>query len=137
VIRHFGGSVIEELDDLAEIDDRIGDVLALAFAELVVGTVQIGEIKAVKSLDVGAHRFGIVECGRDQIIEIDGFDIKRLLHVGAAGAQDLHHLIAVSHRIEVRFHGLRLGHHLAERERSRKNLDEDRVHGTDPSSPGA
>jgi hypothetical protein len=32
----------------------------------------------------------------------------------------------------VRFHGLRLGHHLAERERSRKNLDEDRVHRTDP-----
>jgi hypothetical protein len=32
----------------------------------------------------------------------------------------------------VRFHRLRLGHDLAERERGRKNLDEYRVHGTDP-----
>jgi hypothetical protein len=32
----------------------------------------------------------------------------------------------------VRFHGLRLGYDFADRERSRKNLDKYRVHGTGP-----
>src|SRR5262249_54206918 len=36
-IRKFSRSVIEELDDLAKINHRIGDVPILAFAELVVG----------------------------------------------------------------------------------------------------
>src|SRR6516164_9491915 len=131
-IRQFGGSAIEKLDNLAEINDGIADVLTLAIAELVVSGMQIVKIKAVKSFDVGAHRFGIIKRGRDQLIEIDGLDIERLLDVGAAGAQNLHHLVAVSHRIEVRFHRLWLGQDLTERERGRKNLNEDRVHGDGP-----
>ena len=47
---------VEELDHLAEIDHRIGNVLVLA--ELVVGGVQIGEVDAVESLDVAGDRFG-------------------------------------------------------------------------------
>ena len=98
----------------------------------MVSGIQIVKIKTVKSLDVGADCFGIIERGRNQIIDIDGFNIERLFQVGAAGMQDLHHLVAIGHRIEVRFNGLRLGQDLAERERSGKYLDEYRVHGTDP-----
>src|SRR5262249_41951881 len=36
-IRKFGGSVIEKVNYLAKINDRIGDILALTFAELLVG----------------------------------------------------------------------------------------------------
>ena len=53
---------------------------------------------------------------------------KRLAHMGAAGAQDLHHLVLILHRIEMRLHRLRLGHHFAQRQRGRKNLDENHVH---------
>ena len=86
------------------------------------------EIDAVERLDVGADRLRIVERGRDQFVEIDRLDIEGLAHMGAAVAQDLHHLVLVLDRIELRLHRLRLGHDLAERQRGRENLDEDGFH---------
>ena len=126
LVGQIGRGVVEELDHLAEIDHRIGDGLVLA--ELVIGGIEVGEIDAVKGLDVGADRLRVVERGGDQVVDIDRFDVERLAHMGAAGAQRLHHLVLVGHGIEMGLHRLRLGHDLAERERGRENLDEDQVH---------
>ncbi len=52
--------------------------IGLVLAELVVGGVEVGEIDAVESLDVGADRLRIVERGGDQVVEIDRFDVERL-----------------------------------------------------------
>ena len=84
-IRQVGRRVVVEVDHLADIDDRVVDRLVLA--ELVIGGVEVGEIDAVEGLDVGADRLWIVERRRDQVVEIDGFDIEGLLHMGAAVAQ--------------------------------------------------
>ena len=56
LVGQVGRRVVEELDHLAEVDDRIVDALVLA--ELMVGGVEVGEIDAVKGLDVGADAFG-------------------------------------------------------------------------------
>ena len=119
---------VEEFDDVLQVDDRIDD--RLVFAELVVRRVQIGEIEAVKNFSIGADCFGIIKRGRYQIINIDRLDIELLLHVGAAIAQNLDDIVLILERIEVRLDGLRLSHHLAERKRGGKNLDEDRIHRT-------
>ena len=60
-----------------------------------------------------------------RLIELD---VEGLAHMGAARAQDLHHLVLVPHRVELRFHRLRLGHHLAQRKRGGENLDQDSFH---------
>ena len=83
-------ALLKNVDHLAEIDHRIGDGLVLA--ELVIGGVQVGEIDAVKRLDVGADRLRVVERGGDQVVEIDRLDVEGLAHMGAAVAQHLHHL---------------------------------------------
>ena len=126
LVGQIGRRVIEKLDDLAEIDHRIGHALVLA--ELPVGGIEVGEIDAVKGLDVGAQRLRVVERGGNQAVQVDRFDIERLAHMGAAVAQNLHHFRLILPRVEVRLHRLRLGHHLAQRERGRENLDEDHVH---------
>ena len=127
LIGQIGGRVIEELDHLAEIDHWIGDVLVLA--ELMIGGVQVGEIDAVKGFDIGTDHLRVVQCGRDKVVEIDGLDVERLTHMGAAIAQDLHHLRPVLHRVEMRLHRLRLRRDLAQRQRSREDLYEKNVHG--------
>ena len=70
----------------------------------------------------------IVERGRDEVVEVDGFDVERLLHMLAAVAQYLHHLVLILDRIEMRLDRLRLRRDLAQRERRRKKLDQDGVH---------
>ena len=72
-----------------------------------------------------ADRLRVVQRGGDQVVEVDRLDVERLAHMGAAVAQDLHHLGLVLHGIEMRLHRLRLSRHFAQRERGRKNLDED------------
>jgi hypothetical protein len=119
MVGQIGRSVVEKLDHLAKIDRGTVDILVLA--EPVLGDVQVGEIDAVKGLDVGA----VVERGGDEVIDIDRFDIEHPAHMGAAGSQGLHHLVLVRHGIEL---GLRLSRHLAQRKRGRKNLDEDGFH---------
>ena len=49
LVREIGSRVVIELDDLANIDDRLVDALILA--ELVISGVQVGEIDAVKGFD--------------------------------------------------------------------------------------
>ena len=66
-----------------------------------------------------------VEIRSSRLIELD---VERLPHMRAAGAQNLHHLVAIRHRVELGLDRLGLGHHLAECERRGKNLDEDNVH---------
>jgi hypothetical protein len=127
MVGQIGRGVVEELDHLAEIDHRIADILVLA--EPVIGDVQVSEIDAMKGLDVGANRLLVVERGGDEVIEVDRFDVERPAHMGAAGAQGLHHLVLVGHGIEMGLPCLRLSHHFAQRERGRKDLDEDQVHG--------
>src|SRR4029077_13647072 len=72
LIGQISSRVIEELDHLAEVDHRIGNVLVLA--ELVIGGVQIGKVDAVKPLDVGTDRLRVVQCGGDKVVEVDGLD---------------------------------------------------------------
>ena len=120
-VRQIGCCVIEEIDHLAEVDDRLGDGLVLA--ELAISGVEVRKIDAVKRLDVTGQGLRVVECGRDQVVEVHRLDIEAPAHIGAAIAQYLHHLVPILHRVEMRLHRLRLGHHLAQRQRSRKNLD--------------
>ena len=127
LIGQVGRRIIEEVDDLTEVDHRIGDGFVLA--ELMVGGVQVGEVEAVEGLDVGAYRLRVVERGGDEFIEVDQFDVERLSHMGAAVAQDLHHLVLILNRIEMRLDRLRRRRDLTECERRRKNLDQDDVHG--------
>ncbi len=89
-IGQIGSRIVEKVDDLAEIDH--GFVDALVLAELVVGGVEVGKIDAVKDCRVGADRLRVVKRGGDQIVDIDRFDVEGLAHMGAAVAQDLHHL---------------------------------------------
>jgi hypothetical protein len=49
LIGQIGSRVIEELDHLAEVDHRIGDVLVLA--ELMIGGAQVGKSSAKKRPD--------------------------------------------------------------------------------------
>ena len=77
---------------------------------------------------MSAHRFWVVQCGRDEIVEVDRLDVEGLAHVGAAVAQDLHDFGPILHQVEMRLNRLRLRRHLAQRQRSRENLDEDGFH---------
>ena len=54
-----------------------------------------------------ADRLGVVQCGGDQVVEVDEFDVEGLAHMGAAVAQNLHDLGPVLHRIEMGFDRLR------------------------------
>ena len=89
-IGQIGRGAVVEVDHLSDVDDRLGDGFVLA--ELMVGGVEVGKIDAVEGQKPGAHRLGIVERGRDEFVEIDRFDAEGLAHMGAAGAQNLHHL---------------------------------------------
>src|SRR6516225_4146740 len=53
---------------------------------------------------------------------------ERLAHMSAAGAQDLHHLVLIRHRIEMGLHVLRLSRNFAQRNRGCENLDEESFH---------
>ena len=51
-IGQISRGIVEELDHVADVDHRIGDVLVLA--ELLVGGVEVAEVDAVERLDLGA-----------------------------------------------------------------------------------
>ena len=95
----------------------------------MVSDVQVSEIDAVKGLDLGTDRPRVVQRRGDQLVKTDQLDVERLAHMGAAIAQDLHHLRPVLYRVEMRLHRLRLRCHFAQRQRSRKYLHENYVHG--------
>ena len=126
LVGKVGRRAVEEFDDLAHVDNRIIDGLVLA--ELPVGGVEVGEIDTVKRLGAGTQRLGVVERGRNQIVEVDGLDIECRAHVRAAVAQNLHDLIAILRRVKMRFDRLRLGHDLTESQRSRKYFNQKDVH---------
>jgi hypothetical protein len=130
LIGQIGSRIIEELDHLAEVNHRVGDVLVLA--ELMIGGAQVGKVDAVKGLDVGTDRLRVVQRSGDKLIEVDG--LERPTHMGAAIAKSLHYFGLILERIEVRLDRLRLRRDLAQRQRGGKNLDEDRVHATTPRS---
>ena len=77
--------------------------------------MQVGKIDAAERL-VLADRLRIVQRGRDQLVEVDVLDVEGLAHMGAAGAQQLRHLLLVLGAVELRLHRLRRGRDLAERE---------------------
>ena len=60
-VGQIGSGVVIELDHLAEVDHRTGDILVLA--ELMVGGVEVGEIDAVKGLDIAGDHLWIVQGG--------------------------------------------------------------------------
>ena len=84
-----------------------------------------------------ADRLGVVQRGGDQVIEVDRLDVEGLPHMGAAVAQDLHHLGSVLDRIEMGLDRLRRSRDFAQRQRSRKNFDENQVHGRARAQPSS
>ena len=84
VIGQIGGRLVVEVDDVAEIDRRLGHLLVLA--ELPIGGVQVGEVEAAERLDLAGERLRVVERGGDELVEIDVLDVEGLAHMRAAGA---------------------------------------------------
>ena len=76
-------------------------------------------------LDLAGDRLRVVHRGRDQLVEIDVLDVEGLAHVGAAVAQELHHLVLVPDRIELGLDRVRAGRDLAECQRGGEDLDEE------------
>ena len=113
-------------DDIGDVDRRILDRLVLA--ELLVGDVQVAEVHAAELGQPVGNRLRIVHRGGDQVVDIEVFDVERLAHVAAAGAQQLHDLMLVLDRIEFGLDRLGSDRHLAEREGGRENLDEKGFH---------
>ena len=132
-VGQIGHRLVVERDHVAEVDHRLVDGLVLA--ELVIGGIEVAEIEPMQRLDVGAHRFRVIERGRDQIVEVDRFDVEGLAHMGAAVAQQLHHLVLVFDRIELRLHRVRVRRDLTERQRGREKLDKNGVHGGRQHNP--
>ena len=126
IVRQIDQRLVVEFDHLAEIDRRIRHRLVLA--ELLVGGEQVIEVEALERLDVAGDGLGIVHRGRDQVVELDVLDIERLAHVGTALTQHLRYRFAVRDRIEMRFDLVGGRRHLAQGQRGREHLDQDRVH---------
>ena len=126
MVREVGGRLVVEIDHLAEIDRGLGDLLVLA--ELPVGDVQVGEIDAAKRLDLAGKRLRVVQCGGDQLVEVDVLDVEGLAHMGAAGLQQPGDLLLVAGAVELGFHRVRRGRHLAERQRGAEDFDQERFH---------
>ena len=61
MIGQIGRRLVVEIDDLAQVHGRYGDVLVLA--ELPVGRLQIGEIDAAKRLVLAGDRLWVVHGG--------------------------------------------------------------------------
>ena len=126
MVREVGGRLVVEIDHLAEVDRGLGDLLVLA--ELPVGDVQVGKIDAAERLDLAGKRFRVVQCGGDQLVEVDVLDVEGLAHMGAAGLQQPGDLLLVAGAVELGFHRVRRGRDLTERQGGRKNLDEEGFH---------
>jgi hypothetical protein len=131
VVWQVRGRLIVEVDDVAEIDGGLGDRLVLA--ELPIGRLEIGNIDAPQCLAC-ADRLRIVHGGRDQVVDIDVFDLERLDHVGAAGVEQLRDLRLIAVAVKLRLHGIRRRHHLTQGEGGGEYLDEERFHRTCGSS---
>ena len=70
----------------------------------MVGGIEVGEIDPMKGFDVGADRLRVVQCRGDQVVKVDELDVECLTHMEAAVAQNMHHLDAILHRVEMRLH---------------------------------
>src|SRR5216684_425082 len=71
--------------------------------------------QAVEHLDLARDRVGIIHRGLDEVVDIKGFHIERLAHVGAAITQYASHLGLVALGIELRLNGVGAGRHQTER----------------------
>ena len=127
VLRELSERLIVELNDLANVDERILD--ALIFTELAVCRVQVAEVYPSELLDLAGHRLRIIHCGRDKLIEVDILDVKSLAHLRAPGPQELDDLSLILNRIELCFYGIRSGRNLAQGKRRSEDLDQDWIHG--------
>ena len=128
MIGQVGGSLVVEVDDLAEVHGRHRDVLVLA--ELPVSRLQIGKIDSAEHLIV-ADRQWIVQGGCNQILKIDLLNVEGLAHMRTARVQQLRDLFLVSHAIKARPHGVWCSRDLTERESRGEDFDEDRFHHAD------
>src|SRR5271169_2234332 len=124
-VGQVGCSTVVKVDDCADVDDWADDRLVLA--ELVIGGLEVGEINAVKRLDVARGFWIVHRCGY-QVVEIYGLDVEGLLHLCAAVPQELDDPGLVLRRVEMRLYSLRLGYNLAQSEGGRKNLYEKGFH---------
>jgi len=134
VVGKIGDRLVVEIDHLGEVEGRIVD--RLVAAELAIGRLQLGEVEAMERFDAGG-RFRIRHGGRDQVVEIDVLDVERLAHMRASVAQDVHDFVSVGGGIEVGFHRVGPGGHLAQRQRGGEYLDQNGVHRPEAVPAGA
>ena len=87
VIGQVGDRLVVEIDHRAEIDGWLGNGLVLA--KLPVGGLQIGKIDAAECLVLASGGLRIVQCGRDEFLEVDVLDVEGFAHMGAARAQEV------------------------------------------------
>ena len=132
MVGKVGGRLVVEINHIAKINGLHDDFLVRA--KLPIGSLQIDEIDPTKHLVLVSDRLRIVERGRDQIVEIDAFDIEDFLHMRAARAQKPRHLLLVSRAVELRFHRVWRCRHLTERKGDREDLDKERFH-SEPAFP--
>jgi hypothetical protein len=134
-VGQVGRGLVVELDHRTRLEGRVGHRLVLA--ELAVGREQLLEVEALQDLGVARHRLGVVHGGGDEVVEVDVLDVEGFAHVRAAVAQDLHDLGPVAGGVELRPHGVGSRRDLAQGQRGREELDEDRVHSARGRAPGA
>ena len=116
-IWQVGDGAIIEPDHFGDIHRSILDVFVLA--EFSVDHDEAVEFQAVERLDLGRDCVRIIHRGLDEVVDIKGFDIECLAHMGAAITQYASHLGLVARRVELCFDGVRAGRDQAEREERR------------------
>ncbi len=133
--RQIGQRLVVERDDFAEIDRRVGDLLALA--ELAVGEKQVVEVDALERLSPPRRSpFGSSIAVEIRSSRLTSSMSNALRMLRAAVAQALRHHLAVAHRVELGFDLVRLRRDLTHRQRGRENLDQNCVHHHDRGGPG-
>ncbi len=116
---------IIKFDHFSDIDHWGGDRLVLA--ELFIGDMQIGDFDPPECHIPAGGSLRVIHGGRNQIVDIDGLDVKCALHALATGTQEINHMLLIRTRIKGRPR-LRLGRELTECQSNGENLDEDSVH---------
>ena len=128
VIGQVGGRLVVEIDHVAEIDRRRRPSRSCKTAGRPM--CRSAKLMPRNALLSPTTACGSSKRGRDEVLEIDVLDVEGLAHMGAASAQQLRDLLLIAGAIELGFHRLGRGRHLAERQRRGKDFDEERFHRT-------
>ena len=116
-----GNRLVEKLDQFGGIDDRIWHRLTVA--DLAIGDVKVGELDPPEAQHlVGCGRW-IVHGRFDEVVEVHALDAEGLAHMATAVGENLHDLLLVMNRIELRLDRIRSRRHEAQGEGRGEDLD--------------